>query len=269
MSRKEQLINSIIQIPGKDNQGSSRTRQHRISTMTRIVHDLFAIRIVPGNWHMLSSENIHALVHFWKKKSLNNATIMNYLVDLRYFLKRINHPLNHIENKDLNLSKPRNTIKPVIDADILLKVISEPIAWLLFALQARFGLTFLESIHVNPAIHIRNNELWITREISTIHKDRLIPVISAEQHVILDKLKIMIPGNNNLCAQFGEQHLRLAWKFTLSTLKLPTHLNYRYVYATTRFTQLCTISSKKEAREIVIRETGITNTSLLWKNLYE
>lgn len=269
MTRKEKLTENIINVLGNDNQGSPGTRQYRIFTMIRIVHDLFAIRIILQNWHMLGTEDVHALVKFWKKKNLKNSTMMNYLVALRYFLKRINHRIDNIENSNLYLSKPRNNIRPVVDENALLDAISEPLAWLLFALQSRFGLTFLEAMYIKPAIHIRDNGLWITREISTNNKDRLIPVISREQQAILEKLNTLISGNRSLSEQFGERHLRLAWKFALSTLQLPTNMNYRYLYARARLAQLCRETSKKEARVIVISETGITNTSPLWKNLYE
>jgi len=269
MNRKEKLTENIIKVLGNDNQGSPGTRQYRIFTMIRIVHDLFAIRIVLQNWHMLGTEDVHELVKFWKKKNLKNSTMMNYLVALRYFLKRINHRIDNIENNNLHLSKPRNNIKPITDEHALLDAISEPLAWLLFAMQSRFGLTLLEAMHLKPAIHIRDNVLWITREISTNNKDRLIPVIGEEQQVIIEKLNTLISANKSLSEQFGDRHLRLAWKFALSTLRLPTNMNYRYLYAKARFAQLCKETSKKEARTIVIGETGMTNTNPLWKNLYE
>lgn len=268
MSIKDKLTSSIIQILGRDNRDSSKTRQRRMITMRRIVRDLFAMRIVPQNWHMLKTEDIQALVRLWQKNHLKNSTIMNYLVDLRYYLNRINHHPGNIDNKSLNLSKSRNHVKPAINEQMLLDAVSEPIAWLLLALQSRFGLTFLEAININPAIHIRDNELWITREISTNRKDRLVPVISEEQQAILLKLKNMTAGDS-LFQQFGERHLRLAFKFALSSLQLPTNLNYRYLYVKTRFAQLCRETGKKEARAKVISETHINNTNPLWKNLYE
>lgn len=197
------------------------------------------------------------------------ATIMNYLVDLRYFLRKINHHLDNIDNQSLNLTKSRNSVKPVINEIALLHAINEPIAYILFALQVKFGLTLLEAMRLKPDIHILDNELWVTREISTNHKDRLIPIISEEQQTILFKLKATTEGKNSLQEQFGEKHLRLAYKFALSTLQLPTHLNYRYVYAKARFTQLSRILSKREAKEIVFGETQINKTNPLWKNIHE
>ena len=52
--------------------------------------------------------DVEALVYFWKKKGLEATTIMNYLADLRYFFRKINHHLEHIDNQSLHLSKSRN-----------------------------------------------------------------------------------------------------------------------------------------------------------------
>ena len=269
MSRKQTLINAVRQNLEKDNQGSFKTRQHRLFAMTRILHDLFAIRIAPFNWHMLTTTDVKALVDFWKKKGLEATTIMNYLADLRYFFRKINHHLEHIDNQSLHLSKSRNPAKPVVNEDTLLHAINEPLSYLLFALQVKFGLTLLEAMRLNPEIHILDNELWVTREISTNRKDRLIPIVSEQQHTILTQLKTTTEEKNSLQKKFGEKHLRLAYKFALSTLKLPTHLNDRYLYAKTRFAQLYKITSKREAKAMVFEETHINKSNPLWKIIHE
>lgn len=253
----------------QDNQGSLKTRQARFFAMTRIIDDLFAARIVPITWYALTTEHIRQLVDFWKKKGLKAATMMNYLGCLRYFLNKINHQIGHIDNHSLSLAKPRNNMKPSIDNDSILNAICEPIAYVLFALQSKLGLTLLEAMLVVPSIHSHENELWITREISTNRKDRLIPIISEEQQTIITKLVTLTENKKSLHQQFGEQHLRLAYQFALSTLKLPTHLNYRYLYAQSRFAHLCKSHSEQEAKKIVITETNINKTSPLWKTLYE
>jgi hypothetical protein len=269
MSRKQTLINTVKQHLERDNQGLLKTRQHRLFAMTRIVHDLFSTGIVPQNWHLLKTKDIHALVAFWQKKGLKAATIMNYLIHFRYFLNKINHPLDNIDNQSLNLSKIRNPVKPTINEDALLQAINEPIAYVLFALQVKFGLTLLEAMRLKPDVHVLENELWVTREISTNHKDRLIPIISEEQKTLLIQFNTVTEGNKCLEEQFGDRHLRLAYKFALSTLQLPTNLNYRYVYAKARFTQLHKSQSKREAKSMVFEETHINKTNPLWTNIHE
>lgn len=269
MSRKQKLTQTMIQYLKQDNQGSLNTRQVRLFSMNRIIDDLFAARIVPISWYALTTEHIKKLVSYWQNKGLKTATIMNYLVCLRYFLKKINHTIEGIDNQSLSLVKPRNNMKPEIHSDTILNAINEPIAYLLFALQSKFGLTLLESMFLVPAIHIHENELWITREISTNRKDRLIPIINEEQQIIITKLVTLTENKKSLHQQFGEHHLRLAYKFALSALKLPTQVSYRYLYAKSRFDHLCKNHSTQEAKKIVITETHINKTSPLWKSIHE
>lgn len=269
MSRKQLLTQTMVQYLKHDNQGSLNTRQVRLFAMSRIINDLFVARIVPISWYALTTDHIKKLVIYWQNKGLKASTIMNYLVCLRYFLNKINHNIEGIDNQSLMLVKARNTTRPEIHSDTILNAISEPIAYLLFALQSKFGLTLLESMNLVPAIHVYDNELWITREISTNRKDRLIPIISDEQHNTITKLISLTEHNISLHQKFGETHLRLAYKFALSALKIPTHMNYRYLYAHSRFSHLCKNHSKQEAKKIVLAETNINKTSPIWKNIYE
>ncbi|KTC94884.1 hypothetical protein [Legionella feeleii] len=269
MSRKQKLTKTMVQYLKQDNQGSLNTRQVRLFAMNRIINDLFVARTAPITWYALTTEHIKKLVNYWHDKGLKAATIMNYLVCLRYFLNKINHTIEGIDNQSLRLVKLRNNKRPEIHSDTVLSAINEPIAYLLFALQAKFGLTLLESMFLVPAIHIHENELWITREISTNRKDRLIPIISEEQQTIISRLVTLTDYKKSLHQQFGEHHLRLAYKFALSTLKLPTQVNYRYLYAKSRFDNLCINHSRQEAKKIVIKETNINKTSPLWSTIHE
>lgn len=269
MSRKQELLQAVIQHLEKDNQGSLKTREHRHNTMLHIIDDLYETRRVPANWHTLATNDIKNLVVFWKNKGFKSSTIMNKLVDFRYFLNKISHPIPDIDNQSLSLTKPRNDCKPVVHAGTLLKAINEPIAYILLALQLKFGLTPREAISLVPSIHIQDELLWITREISTNHRDRLVPIVSEEQHDIIAKLTTITEGRKSLCQQFGEQHVRLAYKFALGTLKLPTNKNYRYLYAKTRFADLCHSLSPLDARKMVIQEMSINRTNPVWKTIHE
>jgi site-specific recombinase XerC len=268
VSRKQQLLKVVIQCLERDNQGSLETRKHRYQTMRCIIDDFYASRMVLDNWHAVTSAHIKNLLVFWKKQGLKSATIMNKLVDFRYFLHRIGHHIPNIDNQSLSLKKHRVDTKPRVQADALLKDINEPIAYSILALQVKFGLTPLEAMSFVPSIHIQDDALWITREISTNHKDRIVPIVTEEQQAIIKKLTVMTEGKS-LKQQFGEQHVRLAYKFALSTEKLPTNINYRYLYAKARFADLCNDYIRMEAKTMVMQEMCISRTSPVWKTISE
>lgn len=268
MSRKQQLKETLSKYLEYDKQGSLKSRQHRHFILNKIINDFYNAKVAPANWYVISQDDIKTLVMFWKEKDVKDSTIMNHLVCLRHFLKNIDHSIEGIDNQSLELRKPRNDIKPEIDSDEVLNAIQEPIAYLLFALQAQFGLSLLEAMHLIPSVHIQDSELWITREISTNHTDRFVPIITQLQHAIIEKLHL-IAQQQSLAQKFGEKHLRLSWKFALSGLNLPTHINYHYLYAKARFAALQPELGKVCSKKKIISEMSLNRTSPIWTAIHE
>lgn len=265
MSRKQQLISALNKALDYDNYGSFKSRQHRRFVLMKLIHDLYETGIVPANFYMITTENIQALVQFWQHQGIKTASIMNYLVCLRYFFKKIGHNITGIDNRSLNLSKARQKIKPLIDADFLLNAVSDPLAHLLVGLQVKFGLSFQESIRLNPQIHLQDDALYLTREITINHKDRLVPIITPVQQELIQQLNQLTKQQASLNSIFEEKFLRLALRVALMTLQLPSHINYRFLYAKARLVDLCADYSLSESRKMVIAETAINQTSSVWR----
>ena len=269
MARKQRLLDTLSQYVEYDNQSSFKNRQYRRFVLNKIIDDFYEIRRVPAHWHALTTEHIQRLVKHWRKKGMKDATIMNYLVSLRYFLNKINHEMTGIDNQSLELSKSRKPPKPTIDGEIILEKIQEPIAFLLFSLQIKFGLTLREAMHLTPNIHIDGNTLWVTRELSINHKDRVVPIVTQQQQEILAKLNKITGQNQSLAKQFGVRHTTLAYRFALSAFNLSTRISYRYLYAKARFAELCLQDNKIYSRKRVIQEMGINKTSTVWTTIHE
>lgn len=269
MSRKQQLLKMLNQYLDYDKQGSLKSRQHRRLILNKLVNDLYAAKVVPTSWHALTQEHIQRLVDFWRAKALQEATIMNYLACLRHFLTLIRHQLTGIDNQTLQLNKTRKTSKPTIESTALSAQIQEPLACMLFSLQTQFGLTLREALDLVPAIHILKEDIWVTRELSRNQKDRFIPIVTAEQVGLLTQLEQMTGLTQSLTKQFGEAHLRLAWRFALNQIGLPTNRSYHYLYAQARFKQLRSHQTKQESKRQVIAETTLSKTSTFWKIIDE
>lgn len=200
---------------------------------------------------------------------MEDATIMNYLIALRYFLNKINHAIAGVDNQSLGLSKARQSPRPIIDGEIILEKIQEPIAFLFFALQIKFGLTVREAMYLTPGIHIDGNTLWITRELSINHQDRMVPIVTMQQQEIIEKLNQITGQNQSLAKRFGIRHATLAYRFALSAFNLSTRISYRYLYAKSRFVELCLQHNKIDSRKMVIQEMGINKTSSIWRTIHE
>ena len=269
MARKQRLLDTLSQYIERDNHGSFKSRQYRRFVLNKIIDDLYAIRRVPAHWHALTTEHIQLLVEYWRGNGMKDATIMNYLIALRYLLNKINHEIAGIDNQSLGLSKSRQSLKPAINGEVILEKIQEPIAFLLFSLQIKFGLTLREAMYFTPGIHIDGNTLWITRELSINHKDRIVPIVTAQQQEIIGKLNQITGQNQSLAKRFGIRHVTLAYRFALSGFNLSTRISYRYLYAKSRFAELCVHHNKIDSRKMVIQEMGINKTSSIWKTIHE
>ena len=268
MARKSTLIDTVNQYMNYDNQGAYKQRQLRRFVLTKIINALYALREVPPTWYALNTHHVEQLVSFWKKSGLKNATIMNYLIHLRFFLNKINHQIDGISNTELKLVKLRAILKPVIDRDEILSQLQDPIAYALFGLQSYFGLTLSEAMYIVPTIHVDDKELWITREISTNSKDRIILMQNARQQELMSAVKRLIPSEKSLISQFGESDVRLAYRYALRKLRLPTKIQYRYLYAKARLIELAHLPKKVRITAIK-QEMSINAESTVWSYCHE
>lgn len=268
MSRKTTLINTVNQHLKYNNQGAYKQRQLRYFVLHKIIKDFYCLREIPATWYALSTAHVIQLVAFWKKSGLKNATIMNYLVCLRAFLNTIEHPIDGIDNASLQLKKLRLNKKPIIDRDTTLTRLNDPIAAIQFALQSHFGLTRFEAIQLVPNIHIKEDSLLITREISNNSKDRTIPIQSLIQKKIIASIYRHITASKSLKECLGEAHLRLVYHYALKQKGLSTSIQYRYLYAKARLQELNNFP-KELATNIIKEEMSITAASTFWSYYYE
>ena len=269
MARKKQLIDTLNQYLCHDNFGSFTRRKYRLFIMNKIIDDFYNTRMVPPHWYALTTSHVQRLVHYWQENGIGDLTIMNYLGVLRYFIFKINHTVVGIDNASLELMQAKKTRKPIMDGDDILAQMKEPIAHILFALQIKFGLTLHEALHITPGIHIDARVIWITRELSVNHKDRVVPIITDQQKNILEQLNYLTGLNQNLIARFGGRHAHLAYRKSMSALKLSTLISYRYLYAQARFKDLCLQHNAIDSRHIVIQETSFSKTSPIWRTIHE
>jgi site-specific recombinase XerD len=268
MSRKKNLIKSINQHLDYNNQGSYKQRQLRRFVLTKIIDDFYCLHCVPPTWYAVTANHVKQLVLHWQNNGLKNPTIMNYLIYLRSFFKMLDHPIENIDNKFLGLTKSHNTSKPQVDRDKVFNELQNPIAKILFGLQSYFGLTISEAIKLIPDVHITENELWITREISTNSKDRIVPIQSKTQCELIALIVQQLRPSASLLKQADESYIRLAYQYELTTMGLSTRIQYRYLYAQGRLHELPHLIPKERVQRIK-EEMSISAASTIWSYCHE
>lgn len=267
--RKSQLRQYADRYLNQNNQGSPRDRKYRYFVIHKMIDDLFRIKEVPPKWYVLNKLHLEKLIYFWKKKKIKQTTIMKYMTVIRWFLKLIDHPITGIKNKDLGLSKKQNSKKPTSISPDIFQKISDPITKTILDLQIHFGLTFSEAIRLIPDVHLQPNIIWLTREIASNSQDRIIPIRSDEQNVILKQLISLIGINNTLISSHGYDAIRYAYRKNLESLRLPVRKYYRYLYAQMLYAELSPILRNYELILLIMREMGLQSRVTLWGYLRE
>lgn len=267
--RKRQLSQHANRYLNADNRGSYRDKMYRRFVIQKMVDDLFILGKIPPKWHALTQTHLQQLVCHWQKKKMKPATIMKYMTVIRWFLQTIGHALPDIDNQSLGLSRLVPLKKKASVTPDGVQSLSNPIAKVLLNLQIHFGLTLSEAMRLVPDIHIQDQTLWITREIASNSQDRIIPLRSKEQEVILQKLLVITEPSHSLIASQGYDAVRHAYRKGMAILKLPPRKSYRYLYAQTLYRQLSPLLRHYELILLLMREMGLQSRVTLWGYLNE
>lgn len=150
-----------------------------------------------------------------------------------------------------------------------LQKISAPVARTVICLQAHFGLTFSEAINLTPEIHIQENSLWLTREITSNSQDRIVPFRTDFQRTTLRDLSLITNNTKNVIDAFGYDAVRHAYKCALKSEKLSVKKCYRYLYARMIHAQLSPTLSHYQLTLLIMREMGLRSRTTLWGYLRE
>ena len=248
----------------EDNRGSYREKSYRRFVLYNMINALFAIGDVPPKWHALQQTHVQKLLTYWQEKKISSATIMKYMTVVRKFLEAIGHYPIGIDNKTLGLSRPSALSKRTVISFQTIEAIQHPITKIILQLQIHFGLTFSETIHLLKDIHIQEKHLWITREISSNSLDRVIPIRTHHQVLILQDLSTIIGTHDCLLTAYGYDAIRHAYRNNLTSVNLPHKKSYRYLYAQTRHNELSATLRNYELTLLLMREMGLQSRVTLW-----
>jgi site-specific recombinase XerD len=265
--RKAELRQQLDKYCQMHRTGSHQARKHRRAVLHQVVRDLFQIKSVPAKWHALTHEQIQLLVQHWQKKKLKPSTIMKYMTVIRNFLQHIKHQIGDIDNQSLGVIHNTSRKKTIKLPENILQQLSNPIAKILFELQASFGLTLSEAMRLSPSIHIRENKLWITREVTRNSYDKVVPLNDDKQKEIIQSFLKLCSQGACLIESYGYHQVCSVYSFELKKLKLPSSKTYRYLYAKKRHADLSTVLSPYKVKQTIMDEMGLQSRRTLWNYL--
>jgi hypothetical protein len=267
--RQQTLRQAANRLLRSNRRGKYQNRKHRAYVIRKMIHDLYVIQKVPPSWQALKTEHIHSLVGYWKKERVNPETMMRYMTIIRRFLPQMDCQLTHIDNKTLQLVRTykRKRSKKIIDPNIW-QTIQEPDTRLIMALQVEFGLTFSEAIHIQSFLHVRDKELWVIRDIAFNSMDRIIPIRTENQRMILEQFNQYTEQHHMLVHMKTYDLIRLEWRNALTKHRLSPLKSWRYLYARKMYQILLPEYGNYKACLMIRDEMGIKSRNTLWLYLH-
>lgn len=267
MGRLSQLRDEARHILDNINNGSYQKRCYRKNIVLNFVDVLYITKKVPPSWYALSKEHIQAVVAFWRGQNKSDASIRMYLANVRFFLNSLNHPIDMIDNKSLGLKRAADQPKNPYSQEKH-NQITDPLVSFLLSLQTQFGLTLSESFRFNPDLHINENFVFLSRDITNNSRDRAIPVCFDVQKSILEMGSRLLPMNHDPIKRFGYSAVRTRYRHEILRAELSASVNYRHIYAQNRYPQLLAEHPQKVARSMLMDEMSVASLAL-WRFLNE
>jgi hypothetical protein len=267
--RKNSLRQEAKRYLTSDHRGSPRARKFRYHVIMQMIDNLFSISEMPSNWKALNNQHIEQLVKRWQKQKIKASTILNHLTVIRKFIQHVGNTQITINNQSLGINRKIKVQKPLKITHCFWQAIPEPLTRILLALQTHFGLTLSEAMRIIPDIHVHQNKLWLTREITFNSLDRTVPYRNDVQKDILKDLIQITKGERNLMQVHGSEAIRFILHYNLRQLKLPIAKSWRFLYAKHLFEELSPILDHYLLNLLIMDEMGIKSRTSLWMYLNE
>jgi len=268
MGRKTILLSEVEKTLSISRQGKYSKRVERKKIMRAIVNDLMKVKRTPRSFHTFSDEQLTGLIKRWKARGNNLSTISNKLGVLRGYLKLINIDYSMPNNKTLGLTKRVTRMRPLPVVDIREQVF-HPITGNLLDLQILFGLTKTESMKLRVSLFRRESELHIHRSIAYNSKDRIIPIITDQQHAAIKERVVLDSTHDSLKKPPNYRELNVLYQYELRFFKIDPLVSFRQFYIKSRFDDLLEDHSDKAALIELRAETGIQSLTRLRRLLRE
>lgn len=264
--RKQSLRQKAKCYLASHNYGSHRRQQQRCQIIRRFIEDIFVLRCLPRDMSHFSQSDMKSLIFYWRKKQVSDSTIIKYMTDIRPFLRYLGICTEEMDNMLLGLTasnyQPRlSKVNDLISLDQLPSLVR-----LMLTLQMYLGLTLKEAILLSPEYHVKDEGLWLTREITHNSVDRWVPLRTNEQSNTISILNAKT-NHKSLISIFSESYLHLLYRESLIKHNLNARKQYRYIYACWLSQFLSDSMTSYKLKLTIMDEMGLKSRTSLWNYL--
>ncbi|MBY0543978.1 MAG: integrase domain-containing protein [Gammaproteobacteria bacterium] len=199
MGKRHKLVSSVITVIKHNKHGAYRTQDDRQDSLISIVETLFGLGYQLDHVKFLKPKHIKALVDHWKANDISAGVMKNRMSHIRWLMERFEGKINMVPSNDA-LGIPKRVYathqdKSVVFTDADLSLLKDPLMRHSVEGQKLFGMRMEESLKIQPHLADTGNYLHLTK--TKGKRERLVPILTAEQRAWLDKAKQLVDSRNS------------------------------------------------------------------------
>jgi hypothetical protein len=222
--------------------GGYATQRNRERLLSMIADQLHALGFRGMCAHSLKPKHVEALVGQWQRNSLSVGTIKNRMSVLRWWAQKVNRQ-NVVARQNDHYGIPERCFvtgesKARTVNGTELGRIGDRYVRMSLELQRAFGLRREEAIKFRPSFADRGDHLVLKDSWTKGGKARVVPVLSAEQREVLDRVHRLVGRGSLIPSERSyRQQLRIYERHTANAGLSKLH-GLRHDYAQARYEAL-------------------------------
>ncbi len=242
MSKKHQMINSVIVTIKNNKDGSYRTQDDRRHSLIQIATTLYELGYKLDHLRFMKPKHIHALVKHWSSNGDSSASMKNRMSHLRWLMQKFDGKIHMVpSNDELGIAKRvyvSNQDKSQVLTEADLGKIKDPLMQHSLKGQVLFGLRMEESIKLEPFIADAGQFLYIKK--SKGNRERVIPILTQAQRDWVKEAKCLAQHKSNSLIPPNVSYKTYRSRFDKACLRAGINHRHglRHYYAQQRYKEL-------------------------------
>jgi len=242
MSKKHQMVSSVIVAIKNNKDGSYRTQDDRRHALINIAETLHGLGYKLDHLRFMKPKHVHALVQVWKASGDSPGSMKNRMSHLRWLMRKFDGKIHMVPSNDV-LDIPKrvyvsNRDKSVVLSEADVNQIKDPLMRHSLKGQELFGLRMEESVKLQPFIADAGQFLYVQK--TKGNRERTIPILTNEQREWLDEAKRLAEHKSNSLIPAGTQYKTYRSRFDKACTRAGIHSRHglRHLYAQRRYQEL-------------------------------
>lgn len=244
MSKKHQMVNSVIVAIKNNKDGSYRTQADRRQALIQMAESLHGLGYKLDHLRFMKPKHIHALVQHWKSNGDTPGSMKNRMSHLRWLMRKFDGKIHMVPTNDaLGIPKRQYVIhqdKSTLLTKADLNQIKDPLMRHSLKGQELFGLRVETSLKIQPFIADTGQYLFIKKGWAKGNREGMIPIRTEEQRAWLEEAKKLARYKENSLIPANTSYKTYRHRFNQACKRAGINNRHglRHLYAQRRYKEL-------------------------------